>query len=574
MSSEFNHIDDFFRKKEEESAASYTHQEQHWQQMKDILTTSGHSSDTNANHRFRNFSWFIAALLILATGIWILAKEESHTTSKTNTSATIIVHDSLPMRDTFLLYRSIEPGKFDTIKLKIPARVLPMGTRLIPKKDSVNLLHISPVLFSNQEAYHSFFQSLEKPFETFIIDNEKDTTLICKEGTAISIPAGTFVSLIGTSSSQVTFRIREFYDIADIVAHKLTTSSFSEPLVTGGMIYMEALSNSEELKMKKGSAIKVTMPTEKFDSQMQLFTDISAASQRILEVSDANQEIDTTTLLRGINWTAMGQQQFLYEPPEKLVNVLDLTNSPSKVTGKKTQSIAHFKIPYSAPGSTAELKKQLEARYGGLYTEIKVKRQHKPITIFNFYTGKKYRRNESDPFVGDTISIPLKVASQLKLINSHDSLRFEENYLKTLENQIKLHEAYLKDYSQRKQYNFSITSLGWINCDRFLKSQQQKVPFMVNTGKGFEDIYFESFLIFRDFNGIMGGTWQNGKITFPNIPVGQKVSTVCIGVKDGKAYYAIKDFQVSNDEVSLEMTETTPDAFREQLKRFGTVKGE
>jgi hypothetical protein len=132
----------------------------------------------------------------------------------------------------------------------------------------------------------------------------------------------------------------------------------------------------------------------------------------------------------------------------------------------------------------------------------------------------------------------------------------------------------MKDYSQRKQYNFSISSLGWINCDKFMNSRTQKVPFIVNTGNGFENEYFESFLIFKDFNGIMAGSWQNGTITFPNIPLGQKVSAVCIGVKDGKAYYAIKDLQVSNDEVSLEMTETTPEDFREQLKRFGTVKGE
>src|SRR5688572_7791091 len=37
MQSEFNHIDDFFRKKEEEASADNSMQDQHWQQMKGLL---------------------------------------------------------------------------------------------------------------------------------------------------------------------------------------------------------------------------------------------------------------------------------------------------------------------------------------------------------------------------------------------------------------------------------------------------------------------------------------------------------------------------------------------------------
>src|SRR5687768_2260369 len=39
MQSEFNHIDDFFRKKEEEASADNSMQDQHWQQMKGLLVT-------------------------------------------------------------------------------------------------------------------------------------------------------------------------------------------------------------------------------------------------------------------------------------------------------------------------------------------------------------------------------------------------------------------------------------------------------------------------------------------------------------------------------------------------------
>jgi len=336
---------------------------------------------------------------------------------------------------------------------------------------------------------------------------------------------------------------------------------------------MEALVNSDHVKMSSGSSVKIMMPTEKFDSEMQLFTGSTGTQLPVKENINVEERKDTGLLGRGMNWLAMGQKQSFYEASAKIVTVLDLTNSPKKVTGKRDKAIAHFKIPYYAPASETEIKKQLEERYGSQYKEIKVKRQHKPIHIWKFYSGKNYQRNESDRFVGDTIPMDLSRASRLKLISRTDSIRFEENYLKLIENQVKLQQAYNKNYSQRKQYNFTITSLGWINCDRFLNSRQQRIPLMVNTGKGFEDTYFESFLIFRDFNGIMGGSWQDGRIIFPNIPLGQRVSAVCIGIKDGKAFYDIRDFKVTNEEVHLEMSETTPEAFRDQLKRFGSVKG-
>ena len=55
--------------------------------------------------------------------------------------------------------------------------------------------------------------------------------------------------------------------------------------------------------------------------------------------------------------------------------------------------------------------------------------------------------------------------------------------------------------------------------------------------------------------------------------MGQDVSVVCVSVKDGKAFYAIREFSISREiQDRLEFRETSPTEFREKLKVFGSVK--
>jgi hypothetical protein len=124
----------------------------------------------------------------------------------------------------------------------------------------------------------------------------------------------------------------------------------------------------------------------------------------------------------------------------------------------------------------------------------------------------------------------------------------------------------------REQYTFNITSLGWINCDKFLARQGPRTQFVASTGDEFENTYFQSFLIFKDMNSIIGGKWIDGKLVFDGMPVGRRVTLVCVGMKDGKAYSSLKETNISPTMLTgLEFQETTPEKFRESLKRFGNV---
>ncbi|MFT6747290.1 MAG: hypothetical protein ACJAZ2_001640 [Glaciecola sp.] len=74
--------------------------------------------------------------------------------------------------------------------------------------------------------------------------------------------------------------------------------------------------------------------------------------------------------------------------------------------------------------------------------------------------------------------------------------------------------------------------LGWINCDRFYKSAQEKIDFVI---KSKNDSNLRVFLVFNDINSIMPYSYQqNNEYYFKNVPIGMKVTVVALHKADEK----------------------------------------
>src|SRR5258705_4553170 len=106
-----------------------------------------------------------------------------------------------------------------------------------------------------------------------------------------------------------------------------------------------------------------------------------------------------------------------------------------------------------------------------------------------------------------------------------------------------------KSYAQfleiKEHYDFRISNLGWINCDRFNKYPSSRMAeFVLNTGEGFEGAYCQAILILDKENAAMPGYWTNGKISFSQLPAGKRVHVICVGAKDGKVYASIQQLTV------------------------------
>jgi hypothetical protein len=101
-------------------------------------------------------------------------------------------------------------------------------------------------------------------------------------------------------------------------------------------------------------------------------------------------------------------------------------------------------------------------------------------------------------------------------------------------------------------YVFAINKLGWINCDRFLDMpDDQKTDFIVNSNENIEQ---KIRLIFEGVDGertILNGDTKAGKTIFKNVPLGQKITVLGIGLKNGTPILAKSKTKISKSAFTL-----------------------
>lgn len=120
-----------------------------------------------------------------------------------------------------------------------------------------------------------------------------------------------------------------------------------------------------------------------------------------------------------------------------------------------------------------------------------------------------------------------------------------------------------------QSYFFQLSSLGWINCDRFIEVEEQLdlIVDVTNDGGSYS-------LVMKSFNSIIPGfVNENNQLVFKGIPANEPISLVGIAKKGEKIYYSLIDANSSDDDlVFQEYEEIGINELREKLEvKFGTV---
>jgi len=105
--------------------------------------------------------------------------------------------------------------------------------------------------------------------EKFKINNSKDTTIIGKKGTIISIPANSFEV---SNDSEINFELIEAPELKDILLLNAQTISDDKMLETDGVVYVQAFQNNKKVKVKAKSIINIKIPSKKINKEMVAFT--------------------------------------------------------------------------------------------------------------------------------------------------------------------------------------------------------------------------------------------------------------------------------------------------------------
>jgi len=616
MQSESNHIDNFFRRKEAVSVADKSNVDTHWKQMQEMLRLQP-ARKTSKTINYKTFLQWAAIVLLIAAGLFLVFQNNKDnkniaikpSNEKNNLPSLTItdrhVSDSLtPIptnRNEIKLVTGINQEEKKTIRKKEISnelKVEPPHEKFLPPDNKSLAVAKEEIKHDDAGVFKKFNADISKQAERFIINPSSDTTLTCKEGTTVFIPANTFQTLGGrTVSGPVTISVKEFYSVADIISNNLATTSNGKQLITGGMLNISAIANDQPLQIKQDAFIDLKMPTRVFNSDMQMFIGVENAvtftsvnekmsilkgivdtvtkTMQIDTLSKESSSIDRTDFFnQGINWIPAGQRQFFIDDKKKEITLFDVQDN-SRVVYRGNRSIAKYLIPHDCPLTVDEMETILISKYGKWYDNIKVRRAWKPLSKKNrvtYPTDWVY----DEYFVGDSLVIPLKYAMRRKMITREDSLRYEMEFKKKYEDAVKRGNAYNDFVLKKNAYDFRITGLGWINCDRFLNYPPGRLSeFYVKTPEGYEGSYFASMLLFENNRSAMAGSWDfSGRISFPKIPLGEVVSLVCLGAKDGKMYAAVQQFSVERDpKIVLKLEEITPEEFKEKLSRFGNVQG-
>jgi len=558
MQQDNNNIDKKLKQLENHSLPDLSKMDEHWNDLKNSLQSE--TSLPKSKPANNIFSWIVAASLagvlffalykfifnpndeIISTRNWQPVSNNnpvSDTSPSINfipgkEASTIIGKDTLtlrPQKEKITNQAFIFKGKTTEGK-----EIEFIAT---PITDTVNK---KPVL-EKKKTLEGFFAEMEKESQSFIINNERDTVIIGNEGTELHISANSFYP-----AKNVTIRLQEFYSYKDIITNKLSTTSNGKLLVTGGMLNIRAFSGSQEL-LGAQKDILIKMVTDKIDDSMQLFLPQTNYFQVSPTSVFENVESDTAVFTNSINWIPAGQPQRM-QRSLPFIKVLNLMDDHHSISYDKYTTASYF-IANSCPLSNQEVKAELEKRYGLYYGRIKVKR------IWGNRKRVFLSSNTESPVIGDSLYVPFETALKYKLISREDSLK----YIRDLKFEDSLY--FTRISKMEKKYNFRITNLGWINCDRFYNDYRPKVEFVVNLGDTASNYY--TFLVFDKIKSIMDGYISGNKVSFTNVPEGETAKIISISIKDGKPVASMQPVQISRKVFEgLKFEEITAAQFREK----------
>ena len=414
---------------------------------------------------------------------------------------------------------------------------------------------------------------------TMQIDPSKENVVKGTNGTMLYIPNDAFLAEDGTPvKGKVDIKIAECYALSEMLGQGLSTISDGKILRTGGMINLTASADGKMLKIKDGKAIEVCFPKNKSNDSMQLFY----ASK------DSKGQM---------NWIPASTLKEIPNTKPESSNEVKIVEERKGASGMPAQlpSPFYYDELYTKPVDSFSEKEFKYSLTIGIDPAIKglLFRGTPKLNLIDYIVSKKIFNNSDlkilaennmpigiafgvgkdgvmgeptvympshskyDKIVFDLLrNAPVFDFSSAEIRDSINLFYLYINPVKELDKQ-KFEDKY-SDYKKKAIqkidraeldfYMFSVTKLGWINCDYFWESKAEKIDFVVKT-KDIKDTKVE--LVFKDAKSIMEGIKLNDGYVFRNVPVREKARILGISYKNGKPMMCTLETSISKNPVTL-----------------------
>lgn len=349
--------------------------------------------------------------------------------------------------------------------------------------------------------------SIRPRTQIFEIDGNRDTTIIGKGGTQFFIPANVFENAKNkVQTGNVQIELIEALAISDFFMHDLQTVGSGGYLESGGMIYVNATSRGENLRIRKELELLVECPTNKVKNEMQIFSGSFKDNQILWEKTG---EIDHPYLVT-VPFSSLKFGEIILESSFSKTQIKKMTNpkySHSFIATTEFRERLQYLI-YFTSGKNDEndhlgnplIPGDIDDKIIEMYcSKIDQNLSDVDQMVLNFIRSEfklilRSNYNQEDPnyftqyylaaicsayetFVKQELGKPLDIQKynlstsstgvdidQLNISNN-ERIRLKKYFLDR-SNKINALERETK-FSENLNYSFGITRLGWTNVDSF-----------------------------------------------------------------------------------------------------------
>ncbi|MFM9984175.1 MAG: hypothetical protein ACKVOK_03035 [Flavobacteriales bacterium] len=430
------------------------------------------------------------------------------------------------------------------------------------------------------------------------IDNRQPSQIYGEKGTVLYFPANVFQYKSGKPySGSVRIELDECYDVSDMLASKLSTTSDGKMLETAGMVKIKAFAGNKELEMRNDSRFNIYFPkneSEKDDFKLfygewtndELINWKLAGNDKPISEEDVSTyDVKEKSIVRNLRYADES------EATSSLVELDSESDSWSESStgtgnslkegencflqiaesylrrGTKISEMDYFNWKL-ANGQT--LNQWFVSNYNpdidmlndfcedGLRSQITF--HVKEDGSFNDYYISKTSITEYDRSIASFLkTMPALDLKQLMPAFTYDHaciLTFSTARGSSPDGFVQQFKAKHKgdpdkpltdvDASALDFFVFSSSELGWINCDRFVEDEE-RVDYTVETSS--PDCTMS--LVFTDINSVLKGVPEGDKVVFYDIPKGRNVKVVGIRSNGSTAEMGVVVSNTSSKSVKL-----------------------
>jgi hypothetical protein len=397
--------------------------------------------------------------------------------------------------------------------------------------------------------------AIAKASQVFRIQAGHDTLLIGEAGTTVWVPAQAFEQQrMPVLSGEVEVQLREFYALSDMLLQGLATTAGPATLETAGMVHLAATANGQVCTLRRGSSLEVGFPTKTLQPDMQLFSGINKPGHTpdwrpvAQPWGRAMRERPWQRPLYPHGYGGMRaylRRQMLFSAAT--AQRLEAQHRPRQVRrwlrylGREQHTpllgavVATLELNASGQLTNVWL---LSATDEELATEAR--RALQKLT-----TRWRPAATDQGQAVRSELTVDILFTADQRVLVEH--LRWDERATRDMYRADQTRRqppttAQLRDATvpEAAAYVFRATTLGWLNCDRFLLFSGPLIRQQIALAGPPAAVS----LVLKTRRSIVQGEERAGKVCFERVPKGEAATLVAIRRNQGQLYLAMSDIVI------------------------------